>query len=240
MSLRQGTISQQTRAARDTQTNIERLRTEVSRKKAEVKALNILLYRLIGNGIQTENPKNKWEQLKNMTKEALGKIQKNGPAFIRPTRWRERVTATEGGECHTQQNAKDECDINIIIKRHAKTGNISHLNPKTPLYIDCSKVTDLQGALNLVEEAEDNYATLPASVRRASNNDPVQFIQMIHSVDGTELLNQAGLEYAEPAQHGGDQIELPGKPTAKPAEPVEPITQPTAGTEQPPTPQGGE
>jgi len=237
MTLRTGTISQQTRAARQLQANIENIRTQVSRKKAEIKQLTILLKTLVGNGTQ---PLTKWETLRTMTKEAIGKLQKNGPGFIKPNRWRERVTAPEGGECHTQQNAKDECDINIIIKRHAKTGNISHLNPKSPLYMDCTKITDLQGALSLVEEAEDNFATLPAAVRRAANNDPVQFIDMIHSVEGTEELAQAGLEYIVKPQDGGDQPELPGKPQAKPPEPVEPITEKPAETQTPPTPQGGE
>jgi len=242
MTLRTGNITQQTRGQRDREKNINNLRKEIIKKRNEIKNLIYLLQTLIPTEITEpkENP-NTWDKLKKMSKEAIGKIQKNGPAFIRPTRFRVRVTAPQGGESMTQQAMKNDCDINVIIKRHAQTGNISHLNPKAPLYLDCTQVRDLAGAIELQEEALDNFATLPSAVRKACNNDPVEFMDMIHTVEGTEELAQAGLEFEpETPQGGGDQLELPGKPTGTPPEPVEPITEKPASTETPPTPQGGE
>jgi len=243
MAQRTGHITQETRGARNRQLQIDNLRKEITKKRNEIKKLIYLLQTIIPTEIiePKENP-NSWDKLKKMSKEALGKLQKNGPAFIRPTRHRVRVTAPSGGESMTQQSLKDECDINIIVKRHAQTGNISHLNPKAPLYIDCTKVTDLQGAILLQEEALDNFATLPSAVRKACNNDPVEFMDMIHTVDGTEELAQAGLEFAPETPQGGedDQAKLPLKHKGTPPEPLEPITEKPAETTQPPVPQGGE
>ncbi len=225
---------------------ISNLRKEIIKKRSETKQLIYLLSTL--NPLTSEQIAEKhhlndrWEKMKSMSKEAIGKITKTGPAFVRPTRSRVRVTHPAGGDAITQQHMKDDCDVNIIVKRHAETGNISHLNPKKPLYMDCSNITDLQGALHLVEEAEDNFATLPSAVRKACANDPVAFINMLHTEDGTTVLAEAGLEYlAKPA----DPNELPGrqpKPDTIPPEPLlplreEPKTPPEAPAE--PAPQGG-
>jgi len=167
--------------------------------------------------------------------------QKKAKTFlVRHPNHRERLYAPSGGDSLTQQHAKDECDINIIIKRHSQSGNISHLNPKTPLYVDCTGITDLLGAIELVEEAEDNFATLPAAVRKACDNDPVRFVHMIASVEGTQELADAGLLFQQDQQ---EQLELPPTPRATPPKPTQPTTNQPAGTDQdttPPTPQGGE
>lgn len=162
--------------------------------------------------------------------------------FVRPSAYQKRHPTPGGGETQTQQNAKDDCDINIIIKRHTRTGNISHLNPATPLYVDCTQVRDLQGAIQLVEEAEDNFATLSASVRKACENDPIQFLQMIQTQEGVDILDEAGLEYIDPVQpEQANQLRGPGPNTIKP-EPVTPENPNTekSAVEGKTTPQGGE
>lgn len=244
MALRTGTISQQTRAQRNHDLNITNIRQEIIKKRSETKKLIYLLSTLnplTQDQINTTEQKNdRWEKLKSMTKEALGKLQKTGPAFIRPTRSRVRTTHPSGGNAITQQHLKDDCDINIIIKRHAETGNISHLNPKKPLYLDCTGVTDLQGALHLVEEAEDNFATLPAAVRKACQNDPVEFVDMLHSIDGTKILAEAGLEYlAEPDQLPPADAPRGPKPATVPPEPLLPLKEKPPEAPAEPTPQGG-
>lgn len=247
MSLRTGEISQQTRAQRDVDRQIDNIRKEIVKKRGEIKDLIYLLSTLVGVAPEATPPgtfKERWEKIKDMSKVALGKLQKTGPDFVRPTRSRVRTTHPAGGDdSKVQQHARDECDINLIIKKHTETGNISHLNPSAPLYIDCSKVSTLEGAIKLVEEAGDNFATLPAQVRKACRNDPVEFMDMIHTEEGAKVLGQAGLEYLRNAAGAsGEPPQRQRKPETIPAQQVIPGTEPAAGTktpETPPTPQGG-
>jgi len=245
MAQRTGHITQETRGSRDRDQNISNIRKEIIKKRNEIKKLIYLINTLIPTEqIEEKLYPSKWDYLKRMSKEALEKLQAAKPPFIRPTRSRERVTARSGGECATQQHMKDDCDINIIIKRHAETGNISHLNPKSPLYIDCTRVRDLQGAIHLVEEAEDNFATLPSAVRQACQNDPVKFINMLHTEEGTLELGEAGLEYMlNPDEEKGKETIFPSpKPKTVPAQKIIPGTEPVGDpppSENPEPPQGG-
>lgn len=238
MALRTGHITQQTRAARDNEKNIDNIRREIIKKRNEIKLLIYLLNTIIPTPVEEKNLPSKWDYLKRMSKDALEKIKSNAPPFIRPTRSRVRTYAASGGEAITQQHMKDDCDINIIIKRHAETGNISHLNPKSPLYMDCTGVRDLQGAIRLVEEAEDNFATLPSAVRKACQNDPVAFIEMLYTEAGTAELSEAGLEYGPKPKPETDEVKPTPKPTSTPAEQ---IPKPVVDSPQPESalPQGG-
>lgn len=243
MALRTGTISQQTRASRDTEKIINDLRKQILNKRVEIKNLIRLLHRetpkLHNPEIAREDPTT-WRHLKKMAKETLEKISKStSDLFIRPTRTRVRTYASSGGESITQQHMQAETDINLIIKRHSETGNISHLNPKAPLYLDCTKVRDLQGAIRLVEEAEDNFATLPAEVRKACRNDPVEFMDMLHTEEGTNELAEAGLEFATgPKTAATDQIKSTRKPETTPPQQLE--GPPPTSTADTISPQGGE
>lgn len=245
MAQRTGHITQESRGSRDHKQNIDNIRKEIIKKRLEIKKLITLLNTLIPiQQVEEKNYPSKWDYLKRMSKEALEKLQAAKPPFIRPTRHRERSTAPSGGEAITQQHMKDDCDINVIIKRHAATGNISHLNPKSPLYLDCTQVRDLQSAIHLVEEAEDNFSTLPSAVRKACRNDPVEFMDMLHTEEGTNELAEAGLEYAaEPeAKPRTDEVKPTPKPKTTPAQTIIPGSLPDGDQPTPestPPPQGG-
>lgn len=242
---KKGRLTQKERAGLDHNQNIANLGKEITKKRNEIKNLITLLNTLIPEQhIDEKLYPSKWDYLKRMTKEALSKLQAEQPPFIKPTRLRVRTYAPQGGEAVTQQHMKDDCDINIIIKRHAETGNISHLNPQSPLYMDCSNISDLQGAISLVAEAEDNFATLPSGVRKACGNDPVEFINMLYSEAGTQELADAGLEYAAnpPAETGPDTVHPSPKPKTIPAQQIADGNPPTGETATPEStlpPQGG-
>lgn len=241
MTIRTGDLTQQSRAARDTQRNIANIKDEITRHRRKVHDLTVYLNTLLPEPRIT--PETTWEKLQAMTEKALDKLKNStNTPFVKPTRMRVRSPFHCKGETLTQQHAKDECDINIIIKKHAATGNISHLNPQTPLYADCTTVRDLQSAIELVEEAADNFATLPSAVRAACQNDPVQFVRMWDHPDGREQLAQAGLRFTTDTSTGGRD-----RPSKQPA-PAPSDSQGAAGEDGagagegklPLTPQGGE
>lgn len=64
------------------------------------------------------------------------------------------------------QSEKAQCDINAIIARYKKTGNIEHVASGQPLYADCEKaIADLEKARELVERTEDAFWSLSSDVR---------------------------------------------------------------------------
>ncbi len=115
----------------------------------------------------------------------------------RPYGWRQSRPTNCGTQQRTKQSFKDDCDVNLIVKRHASTGLWSHLNPTMPSYGDFSGVVELQDAIATVEAAELDFDALPAAVRAACNNDPVQFLMEVNDVDGVLALAEAGLPMAD-------------------------------------------
>ncbi|AZL83008.1 internal scaffolding protein [Apis mellifera associated microvirus 22] len=79
----------------------------------------------------------------------------------------------------TQTQFKDQCDINQIIAKYKKTGEITHLSQKKGAYIDVSEIQDYQSALNVVLKAEEAFLTLPADLRKKFDNDPTKLISFL-------------------------------------------------------------
>lgn len=87
----------------------------------------------------------------------------------------------------TQQHFKDETDINNILRMFNITGQL----PKkalTPQYGDFTGIHNYHGALNAVIAAEDEFMTLPATLRARFDNDPAALIQFL---DNPENKNEA-------------------------------------------------
>lgn len=86
-----------------------------------------------------------------------------------------------------QQHFKDECDINNILRQF----NITGLLPEqtlSPRYGDFTGIGDYHTALNQVIAAEDEFMSLPATLRARFGNDPAQLIEFL---DKPENKNEA-------------------------------------------------
>lgn len=86
-----------------------------------------------------------------------------------------------------QQHFKDECDINNILRQFNITGLIPE-SPLSPRYGDFTGIGDYHTALNQVIAAEDEFMTLPATLRARFENDPAQLINFL---DNPENYNEA-------------------------------------------------
>lgn len=83
-----------------------------------------------------------------------------------------------GEEPRTQQSFKDECNINIIMERFGKTGQVPS-NVRTPSYDDFSGVTDFHTAMNAVRSASEGFMDLPSKLRARFDNDPQMYLQFV-------------------------------------------------------------
>lgn len=149
---------------------------------------------------------------------------------IRERYERKRYTTEVGKESRTKQSFRDECDINRIMKRHAKTGLIDHLSTREPHYGDFSAAVDLHTAMEQVRAAQDDFAALPSEVRNLCLNDPEVLLRALASPEETAALFDAGLPMAEEYEPWRED-----EPKAKEKPPE--VTPPE---EKPPVIKGGE
>lgn len=108
-------------------------------------------------------------------------------------RERARFPAKSGGEKMTKQSFRDEVDINSLVARYRQTGIMPHTRTRTPLYGDFSMAQDLQATLDTVRTTNESFMALPAAVREAANNSPVQLLEMLATDEGISQLEAQGL-----------------------------------------------
>lgn len=84
------------------------------------------------------------------------------------------------------QSQKDEADINTIVNRFLKTGELPQMkNP--PQYADLIDI-DFQEAMDQVNLAQRSFDALPAKVRNAFGNSPAAFLAYVdHCVEMGDL-----------------------------------------------------
>lgn len=93
----------------------------------------------------------------------------------------------------TRQEFSDECDINVIMAQYEKTGVISHVSQREPMYLDLTSMPDLRGAMEIMEAAETAFMSLPAKVRREFDNDPQMFVDFASDPANLDKMREFGL-----------------------------------------------
>lgn len=122
------------------------------------------------------------------------------------------------GESLTQQHFAKECDIKEIIKKHDRTGIITHVARGVAHYGDYSEVNEYREALDLVNNAGESFMGLPAKIRQMFNNDPGEFFEFATNPDNAERMVELGLASSPaPVQSGLG----PKGPEEAPSEPVD-------------------
>jgi phage internal scaffolding protein len=115
-----------------------------------------------------------------------------------------------------QQHHKDECDINVILERFGKTGQVP-VNAISGSYGDFSGVHDYHTAMNALIAAESEFAALPAQLRNKFGNDPSNLVQFLDNPDNRAeaeklgLVNISPLANIEPASAAENQVTEPSE-----------------------------
>lgn len=120
----------------------------------------------------------------------------------------------------TKQADAEECDINVIVKRHGLVKIAADAAAVLQRYGDISDAPTYQEALNIVNAAETEFMALPSAIRGRFNNDPLELMKFVHSEDKNDLEEsyKLGLRVRPEAK------EMPRQGDAVKVEPVE--TQP--------------
>lgn len=95
----------------------------------------------------------------------------------------------------TQQQFKDECDINNILRSYDETGTINHRNPRPGIFTEFNElpVQDFQEAMNIVAYANSAFNDLPANIRSRFSNDPSQLVEFCNNPQNLEEAITLGL-----------------------------------------------
>ncbi|QXP08288.1 MAG: internal scaffolding protein [Arizlama microvirus] len=99
----------------------------------------------------------------------------------------------EGDKGVTKQSDLKDTDINAIMKRFERTGQLPDMIVKTPRYGDFSEVPTYQEALEIVNLANDQFANLDVSIRNRFDNDPAKFLNFATDSKNVDELERFGL-----------------------------------------------
>ena len=89
------------------------------------------------------------------------------------------------------QASKDECDLNVIIKKYLRTGELPGL--RQTVYGDISKIGNLKECLDQAYAAEEAFMALPADIRRHFDNDPVKLVEFASDDSNYDKAVELGL-----------------------------------------------
>lgn len=102
-----------------------------------------------------------------------------------------------GDEVHTKQSMRDQCDINVLMARYLKSGNIDHVTKYQGVYGVVEPVTFMEAMLT-VAKGKEVFADMPSEVRKRFANDPTEFLKFVSS-PGNELeMEKLGLTKPKP------------------------------------------
>lgn len=97
----------------------------------------------------------------------------------------------------TQQQFKDEVDINNIAKNFGMTGKLPQ-GVRMPTFGDFTEVEDYQTALNAARWAQHSFMQMPAEVRLRFENNPQAFLAFCSDSNNREEAIKLGLVAAPP------------------------------------------
>lgn len=109
------------------------------------------------------------------------------------------LTATRpSGVTETQQQFKDDHDINVIVKRFGLTGELPYAQ-RAAFYGDFSGVVDYDSAVALVDSARKRFEKLPPEIRiDRFHNNPGELISAVAGMS-EEDFKKSFLEGPAPA-----------------------------------------
>jgi len=103
-----------------------------------------------------------------------------------------RVQLTTREPSRTKQAFKAECDINTIIARFLRTGQIDMAQRLEPRYGDCTGI-EFQSAMLKVKEAQSLFSELPSAIRSRFRNEPAEFLTFIQDPNNRDEAIKLGL-----------------------------------------------
>jgi len=103
--------------------------------------------------------------------------------------------SVETSKSKTEQTHKDDCDINIIVKRYKSTGILGNPNNQTrqPMYGDFTNVEEYQTIQNKLVQAQADFDTLSSDIRAKFNNNPAELVEYLSDASNLHEAQELGI-----------------------------------------------
>lgn len=113
------------------------------------------------------------------------------------------------GEGRTRQSMRDECDINIIMRKYQKSGALSHVREYGAMYGHFESVT-FHEAMETIRVANEMFSALPSAVRKRFSNDPAEFMDFVSKPEeNKDELVKLGLWKVTPREEPAEPATAP-------------------------------
>lgn len=114
------------------------------------------------------------------------------------------VVDCSGGKERTKQSFKDQCNINHIMSRYLRSGNVDHLAKHGAHYAVVEPLT-FHECMNIVRKAEEMFNDLPAKLRQRFGGEPANFLAFVQDRENLEEMRELGL--ARPEEKFEDAVQ---------------------------------
>lgn len=106
----------------------------------------------------------------------------------------------------TQQQFKDDCDVNKILKAYNVTSMNQLPPPSKGVFGDFSEIPSYQEMLHTVQASQEAFASLPSQMRLRFNNDPQELLSFLQDPRNTHEAVSLGLmEYKQQTQNSEEE-----------------------------------
>lgn len=133
---------------------------------------------------------------------------------VRRVRERPRLVKMFSLPSRTKQEFKDECDINVLMKRYQKTGLFPQYPGQEPRYVSNIGVPDYQESLNIVMKARSEFESLNSELRKRFDNDPAKFLAFVNDEKNGDELVKLGLRERPAPAPEPVQVQVVNPPAA--------------------------
>lgn len=116
----------------------------------------------------------------------------------------------------TKQSFEAETNINNIMAKYKKTGEVNAMRLGLEEYRDISEIPTLHECMNIVAEANSRFMELPVEIRAACDHNAGNFLAFVDDPDNRELCDQFELFDPKPIS------KIVPTPQEKPAETAKP------------------
>lgn len=111
-------------------------------------------------------------------------IRKNGT---------KRVYTRNTAPSKTDPSWAKEADVNNIMEKYRKTGQVNYLAKNQGRFADVSEIPDLSQALNDVARSNAAFMALPSELRLRFGNSPNEMVKFIHNPDNYQECVSLGI-----------------------------------------------
>lgn len=114
------------------------------------------------------------------------------------------------GEGRAQQQFKDDCDINVIMRRMLKDKALDHVSKYQPQYGFASGL-DFHQAMNIVTQGQSIFDHLPSNIRNYFQNSPARFLDFVDDPNNFEQAEELGIALSPAAALAAAELQEEAK-----------------------------